>query len=432
MKRSLYMNVIEKENYLILHNPLHNSLIKVTDPLLKEITLFIKGKIGNFDLSFNTDKEKDYYNALIEQKMIIDDSVDEINVLNYNYREWLVNASKKIQIIMIPTRNCNFRCPYCYELHEKIFMEEDTYQEVFNLIKNYVEIRNCSQVEISWFGGEPMLVYDKIILFMNKIKSALPNVDVCGRMTTNGYLLTKERMQKLIHSGVNHYQITVDGMGDTHDKTRYLAGGHGTWATIIGNLLDFRRLKEQFSILIRTNMSRELVRDPYEWFQFLKANFSEDPRFTFHCETIKDLGGENKEYAYTSNPVKDDPMMFILELYKKYELPITNYTNYLKPFSAMCYAANPYSWVIDYDGKVEKCTVCIDDEKNKVGEVKNNNLEIDKNAFAWWSDYETYKECKECKIFPICYGKKCPNSYYNPNTCFNLLNLYESIIKTAY
>ena len=65
------------------------------------------------------------------------------------------------------TLACNNRCSYCYALdyldNSKIINEE-----VFqNVIKYVNELEN---VYLSILGGEPLLVYDKLIEFFGKIK----------------------------------------------------------------------------------------------------------------------------------------------------------------------------------------------------------------------------------------------------------------------
>lgn len=432
MKTSMYMNIIEKDNYYILHNPLYGSMIKVIDSDLMRLVCDIKKREDVYDLTFDTSQEMEFYNDLINQKMIVENQTNEINILNYNFREWQLAASKKMGVIMLPTRNCNFRCPYCYEDHDSEFMTDDIYEGTLRWISENSKRCGCEQIGISWFGGEPMLAYDKIIPFMQKLREMNFGLRISGHMTTNGYLLTKDKFQSLIENSVTDFQITVDGMADMHDKTRYLVGGGGTWSVIINNLMDMKSLKDNFKITIRTNMSRDLVDSPEEWFEFLQTNFSDDKRFIFHCETIKDLGGKNKDFAYTQGEPREDPMQYILTLFKKYRLPLKNYTHYLNLFSMMCYAANPYNIVVDYDGSMEKCTICIDEERNKVGKIEKNSIKINKNNYAWWVDYDNKSECKNCKIYPICYGRKCPNSYYHPDACVKMRDLYEGTIRAAY
>lgn len=52
-------------------------------------------------------------------------------------------------------------------------------------------------------------------------------------MTTNGYLLTKDRAGKLLSLNLYSYQITVDGGAEYHDNLRVLKNGGPTWEKFI-------------------------------------------------------------------------------------------------------------------------------------------------------------------------------------------------------
>ncbi|MFR3188889.1 MAG: radical SAM protein [Phocaeicola sp.] len=70
----------------------------------------------------------------------------------------------QLYIIINPTLNCNFKCWYCYETHErnsKISFE--TVQSIKKYIQNELNT-NCQlkSIRIDWFGGEP-LIYKEIV-----------------------------------------------------------------------------------------------------------------------------------------------------------------------------------------------------------------------------------------------------------------------------
>ncbi|MCB6745862.1 radical SAM/SPASM domain-containing protein, partial [Anaerostipes hadrus] len=60
-------------------------------------------------------------------------------------------------------------------------------------------------------------------------------------VVTNGYFLTKDAFEKLLSWNVRQFMVTIDGVGEMHDRTRHLAGGGGTFDQIIENL---RAVKE--------------------------------------------------------------------------------------------------------------------------------------------------------------------------------------------
>ena len=59
-------------------------------------------------------------------------------------------------------------------------------------------------------------------------------------------------------------------------------------------------------------------------------------------------------------------------------------------------------------------------------------LELNIDKYAWWIDYKIIQKCMNCGIHPICYGRKYPSSYYNPESCKRARELNAGIIKAMY
>ena len=76
-------------------------------------------------------------------------------------------------------------------------------------------------------------------------------VEYSAAIVTNGYLLTQENVDMLVAAKVIDAQVTIDGMGATHDATRRLAGGGPTFERITSNL---RECEIPFRVDIRHNV----------------------------------------------------------------------------------------------------------------------------------------------------------------------------------
>ena len=73
-----------------------------------------------------------------------------------NSSPWLASFSnKRLELILLITEQCNFRCVYCYEDFKIGKMEPDIIEGVKNLINKRIEGLNLLQ--LSFFGGEPLL-----------------------------------------------------------------------------------------------------------------------------------------------------------------------------------------------------------------------------------------------------------------------------------
>ena len=113
-------------------------------------------------------------------------------------------------------------------------------------------------------------------------------------ISTNAWFLTRDVFDKLISWGVRTYMITIDGVGEMHDRTRDLAGGQGTFDRIIENLKAVKESDEEFDITIRVNFGRENMKEVSELIKFVRDHFSDDQRFGMFFRSWE-MGGKNDD-----------------------------------------------------------------------------------------------------------------------------------------
>lgn len=78
-----------------------------------------------------------------------------------------------LHLILFPTEKCNFRCTYCYEDFEIGKMSPEIVQAIKTLLSHRAS--SLSRLEISWFGGEPLLARDVIESITLHILSIVAN-----------------------------------------------------------------------------------------------------------------------------------------------------------------------------------------------------------------------------------------------------------------
>jgi MoaA/NifB/PqqE/SkfB family radical SAM enzyme len=113
------------------------------------------------------------------------------------------------------TRRCNARCRHCH-LGVPVEHEEQAGPERFAEI-----CRELRPVAILVSGGEPLLRRDVEDVVM---ALADPEGPPYVAMTTNGWLLDKERYHTLLKLGVNRFSISLDFPDERHDEFRCLPG----------------------------------------------------------------------------------------------------------------------------------------------------------------------------------------------------------------
>lgn len=421
--KSKYNIMLHYNDRLILFNALTKKMISVSNRFADEFKDLFKHECqdnGLFaelcDCGFITTKEPHWEDECVESE--------------YNR---LCKGKSRLNLIILPTYRCNFRCTYCYETFPDVSMTNQTSDQIYAFVKELLV--DYSSLEVSWFGGEPMLEMETIVYLSEKFKKLCNEQKkvFIANITTNGFLLTLENFKLLLRCNVRTFQITIDGLNVTHDSFRHLENGEGTYETIIANLLSIsQNIKTGlFQIVIRTNITREIESEIDAHIDCIQELFGHDVRFR-HVSRIA--------FSYKNNVIKqqlyntDDyinssfsklPEKFISDANCSHF--INSFKDFLHGQAFVCYAGKESSLVIDPCGVVMKCTVCLDEGENIIGDVWRG---ISEERMAKWllreGDTDDKNNCKRCKIYPICLGVSCPfdrlREKHNLEACANRIN----------
>jgi len=292
-------------------------------------------------------------------------------------------TNRFLELIILPTEQCNFRCTYCYEDFAIGRMKSNVIEAIKTLLTH--RISTLDELKISWFGGEPLLAINSIYHISHHIQDLLnkyPQVFYQAGMTTNALLLNLETLQKLVSLGIKTYQVSLDGTEDMHNKTRPKCNGRGTFREIWCNLLAARDSQLDFSIMLRIHVTPENILDLYELIENIKAAFGYDSRFSLFFKAIENLGGKNAgSFKVLYGKDKEEIINKLKELVGD-ALAIKNIND---KGSYVCYAAQPNSLVIRADGRLSKCTVAFQDERNVIGQIASDGtLHVNSDRLALW------------------------------------------------
>jgi uncharacterized protein len=290
---------------------------------------------------------------------------------------------RRLNLFVLPTEACNFRCTYCYEDFAVGRMSRPIIDGLKTLITN--RIPELDSFEISWFGGEPLIaraVVEEISKHVQLI-SANHSVDYQSNMTTNGFLLNLDTAQTLVRLGITDFQISLDGPHEVHDRSRKKANGQGSFKTIWANLHALRESALRFKITLRVHFSPETVDSTTVLIKQINASFGRDSRFRVFFKAIERLGGPNDNSIPLfrhSNAIRHiDTMKTLLTD----NLRGANEPGRHEPY--VCYASKPNSLVVRANGDITKCTVALYDQKNRVGKLcQDGSIEMDQTKLRWW------------------------------------------------
>jgi uncharacterized protein len=363
------------------------------------------------------DKTSEY---LRKRGFLVRQQTNELDQFRYRYNQeqW---RGDRMQLILLASEDCNFRCVYCYEKFRNGTMTPEVRQGIKAMVTNRAP--RLSELGIAWFGGEPLYGWDAVEDLSPFVKRTADEHGLvhAQTMTTNGYLLTEERATKLLSWGCRSYQVTIDGLADEHDCKRVGRDGSSTHAVILENLRSLKGRKDNFAVTIRVNFDQQNVPRLGAFLEDLSEDFGGDDRFKLRFRAVGKWGGDNDDSLETCGVGEKRQVLRSLRS-KAGEQGIKAEGGIRAAGfgQEVCYAARPYNFIVSATGKLMKCTIVLDElPENVVGQLHpDGTIELDSERMAKWVNphWEHDGMCQKCHILPTCQGANCPLSRVTDNT----------------
>lgn len=410
MKVSRYNIEIQRDGNRYIYNSLTGAFAKINDEYYKVYQVYKNS--SNEEINEENDK---IVNDLKKGGFLIDDNYDELGYLNF-VQKHIRFKHDSLSLTVMPTKQCNFRCFYCYEKHKDIYFTQEIKERLINFISTSVEKNKYKYLHITWYGGEPLLMFDDILDLSQQIVNICEKNDVSynAGMVTNGYLLTKERAEKLKEiAKIESMQITIDGDKESHDKYRVLENGEGTFDVIIENI---KNACENIQISIRCNLTEENYNKAFGLINFLKNNnlFDKVNLYFYPVRAFKETECENLNCCLSFKKFAQ----IEIELLKYLTDKGVNLNILIpQPKYIPCGAIVVNSFVVGPDGYIYKCWNRIEQE-HAVGDLWNG-LYVKDEKFLKWVNWELPSTCYSCNVLPLCQCS-CPDEKFYEFECFHL------------
>ncbi len=350
---------------------------------------------------------------LADRGYLIPQGVDEFRKFQHIFGQQHYRTDI-LELILMASEDCNFRCTYCYEDFKHGTMLPAVREGIKNLVRQ--RIRKLDRLHVSWFGGEPLYGFEAVedlAPFFLQIaeENGLPYTS--SQMTTNAYLMTPEVAEKLLAWRINNFQITLDGLAEHHNHSRPGRDGAPTFERILSNLQSLAAREDQFRCILRVNIDRRNAPGLPQFLDLLAESFSGDPRFQLAFKMIGKWGGANDAQLDVCTGDESESLRQQLSAQAQRQgLKLDSIKDIAKLGSQVCYAARPFNFLIGATGKVMKCTIALDkDERNVVGRIlPDGRLELNDERMSVWTEpaFEKDTQCQKCVVLPTCQGISCP------------------------
>ncbi|MFC2149728.1 radical SAM/SPASM domain-containing protein [Candidatus Auribacterota bacterium] len=218
-----------------------------------------------------------FYNLLMKRKLSLRKLSNMVLCgLAYSRKKSVSGKYPSILIVDISNR-CNLHCVACRENPTKIYnqntksdksiaigdMDLDLYKKIIAESKDHI------MMAVLYVNGEPLMQKDLFTMLKYADQCRVPSM-----IATNGMLMTKERSEMLLSSGVDFIKIAVSGF--TQEVYQAYHRG-GNIETVKNNIADLVKTKNEMK-------SKTVIMLDYIVFEH---NTSEINLFKDHC---KDLG----------------------------------------------------------------------------------------------------------------------------------------------
>lgn len=446
-------------------------ILPLLDKDIKEIAdyrLMVNGLYGAFDIVAKEECEKisagkfdELPPALFERLLLRghltrkneSEELADMKLLARMHKK--IYGGRGIGLVIMPTYDCNFRCPYCFEQHRlnkgkdwlSQTMSDEMIAAVFSTMKNY-KSRGYDVDHCTFYGGEPLLA--KNLPVVRKIAEHCRELDLKMDAITNGYDLEAYR-EFFEEFKFESLQITVDGVGEVNDRRRIHKDGGGTYEKILANVE--LALELGIKVSLRVNIGLENLHGMKDLIDDLKARGFIDKEKEraaeekILIETAPKAKTKRGRFSYyfkaTTNDFKHEKAILrekdILDELIKYGLTTEEAFERESQYSvvgrlkalfqkesfssfepAYCGAERGMA-VVDPYGKIFPCWDFVGKYDKVMGfvDIKTGRFLFGFDKAKWKTrTVDIMEKCKTCPYCFICRGGCASRAEYNTGNCF--------------
>lgn len=315
---------------------------------------------------------------------------------------------------------CNLRCAYCFASQgdfgggSKLMTADTAVKAIDYLIRESGARRN---LEVDFFGGEPLLNFDVVKSTVRYARSIEKKHHKNFRftITTNGMLLDEDKT-RFINEEMSNVVLSIDGRKAVHDRFRMCADGSGSYERILPlfqKLVSERHGKDYYARGTFTRNNLDFSADVLHLYESGFDQISIEPA----------VSAEITDYS-----LDEDCLPRIFEEYEKLALEIIkikknggkiNYFHFMiDPDSEPCLVkrlrgcscGNEYVAVTP-DGDIYPCHQFVGMEPFKIGNIAQSESNMTLRAEFAAATVFSKEKCTRCWAKYYCSGGCNANNY---------------------
>ena len=383
-------NKIWKSNYsdgYLLYNSMSHTKLRLS----------ADGKTRLLNCQFDTFSEE-ILTVLRAGYIILDEGVTNGDIYKFKISNIVANKDT-LGIFVIPNQTCNLACTYCqqsnlFDHHENTQMTREVIDGCYEWLNYYLRLWRSRELNIVFYGGEPLLTNKNILKYLFNKFSKLPVIPKY-LVITNGTTLFEN---KEFFDYFNDVQVTIDGGASIHDHRRPFKDGSGSYELIISNVKKYANSiidPSTHQLTIRFNVDKDnrdtLVRNIAKITKKLPMDrVSVSLNIIDTYEKYGNMNDFHGDIADTAKTICDG-----------HEFLLREYGIRPRVWRINCGVSSLVQWVFDSDGSIYKCPVYTGNPTSAVSTVWDRTF--NKRFYAAVNRRADLK-CMECCYLGICYG----------------------------
>lgn len=398
---------------------------------------------------FLTRLEKEKIDRFLNNSTTIDLDVETEKNINHLFSNYFIIESDKedeeikkqcienicysfiANTYIITTENCNFNCNYCFVSQAVMsnrahkIMTKDVVDATIDLLQRTYENQKDKKIDntITFYGGEPLLNYEMIEYFMQKVTrmkqtSYWPS-NVKYSIITNGSLLNEEHINFLKNNNIG---ICISFDVDKDSETQRISKLGQTTSELIRKSIQLCK-DEGVSFGLSVTVTESTIKNKES---VIKDIIAIEPVTVGFNMLIPNKGVQVSKSYY------EDATNFMIYGFEKlrevgiYEdrimRKVDSFTN-SKLYPYDCCACGGNQYVISPDGEIGICHGYLNDRSYFSANVFEEKFDFKNNpVFLYWKNRSPLfmQECQNCECLGICGGGCAYAAEYNKGSIFGL------------
>lgn len=310
-------------------------------------------------------------------------------------------------------QKCNLGCSYCYAQQGEFGVKPKNMpleKAIAAVDLLFAQNMGAHKMNIAFLGGEPLINREALqaVTRYAKERSEAESKRINFSITTNGTLLTEDDADFFEKYGFS-VTVSLDGVGEIHDRLRPFKGGKGSYERIIRNVEPLLALQKNMQVSARVTVTPLNL--------CLKETLDELIRLGFHSVGFSPMlsspGGNNEMDSVSLETMLENMIACGQEFEKNLvagkRYPFSNMSTALKEIHRGTHRPYPCGAGAGYlgvsaSGELAACHRFVEDKKGYFGNLEEG---IDRERQqAWLTERHVHRQepCKSCWARYLCGG----------------------------